>query len=870
VGADPRLFAVDLIVHCQTLYPRHYPLTTADDVNVRHLGHGLEADLGRLLDERLILPHVDRLYALVAATVDRPELQRLIKDGVPIYPSMAATTARAADRPRVRAVAAAPPGAPRAMRKPRVLILGAGMGGLSAAWELTSYPGWADLYDVTVHVLGWRVGGKTATGRGPAARVQEHGIHILQGWYHNLFRVMNEVYAERAGSDGAPPWKSWYDALERNDSTFLTEYLPEARQWANTTVIFPRGDGLPGEGPPLSAWEAIKKLVALACELVLGSPYARGEGPFARWILDHFFPPPEAEATPTPGGRVAAAIRTAGDHIEHEASVIATHAISKIRSALDRLHVAAHAPVGAVEDVAHPPRTEAGAALAVGEEVLGILEKMLERVREELAPADARLRLIVEALEFVSVSLRGLLEEVWDPITRTFQWSRIEGEDFRAWLARWGASDLVLRSPIVRFAYTGLFANLADGRGRGGLVSASTSLRTLIEAGGYKGSFVWQLRAGTGETMMMPLYDVLVARGVRFEFFRKVQRVDWSDTGQIETITVGEQVTLRDGAYDPAVVVDGLRAWPAEPLYAQLDPAEARLLQERHVDLEDPWSDWACVRNMTMVRGQDFDQLVLAIPVAALRDCCSEVIAADSRWERMVNEVKTTGTLGVQLWIRRSLEELGMERSAWGLAPRDCAPNAVTYQSLLYSWLDQSCVLPFEQWPADETPKLAAYFTGTLDDPPTIPPYTDHDFPLQQLERVKGLTLQWLQDNMAFFWPKATTPEFPNGFDLTLLCHPTDAGASAGERFDAQFFRANLSPTMRYTLSVPGSDAFRLGPDDSGFANLFLAGDWTDFGLNVGYIEGALISGLLAAQALRRRWYGQTAHRVIWTDPQHR
>jgi hypothetical protein len=31
-----------------------------------------------------------------------------------------------------------------------------------------------------------------------------------------------------------------------------------------------------------------------------------------------------------------------------------------------------------------------------------------------------------------------------------------------------------------------------------------------------------------------------------------------------------------------------------------------------------------------------------------------------------------------------------------------------------------------------------------------------------------------------------------------------------------------------------------------------------------------LISGLQAAQALRRRYYGQTNHRVIWTDPQSR
>jgi uncharacterized protein with NAD-binding domain and iron-sulfur cluster len=75
---------------------------------------------------------------------------------------------------------------------------------------------------------------------------------------------------------------------------------------------------------------------------------------------------------------------------------------------------------------------------------------------------------------------------------------------------------------------------------------------------------------------------------------------------------------------------------------------------------------------------------------------------------------------------------------------------------------------------------------------------------------------------------------------------------------------------MRFTLSLPGSTTYRMRPDASGYSNLFLAGDWTLSGLNVGYIEGTLISGLEAAQALRRRYFGQTNHRVIWTDPQAR
>ncbi len=830
IAADPELFAVDLITHLHTLYPDHYPLTEQDVIDVRHLGTGLEADFGRFLDETLILQHVDRLYALIADTVDAPLLPHLIKDGVPIYPRLRPEPTHAVEA------------AERAVRKQRVLILGAGMAGLSAAYELTSYPGWSDLYDVTVEVLGWRVGGKTATGRGPAERVEEHGIHILQGWYHNLFRTMKAVFEERARDAALPPlpWASWYDALRRNDSTFLTEYLPELGCWANNTMIFPQTPGLPGEGPPLSPWEVVRKMVGVVFEVLLSSPYAKGEGALARWILDHFFPPDGAEPH------------------EQAQEGLAERALAAVHAALERMHLAAHAAPAAAD-----PGVE---AMDVGADVLALLEKLVERLAKRIGEEDIHFRLIAQSIEYAAVALRGILGDVWDPATRSFQWSRIDGEDYRAWLARWGATDLLLNSPIVRFAYTGLFANLADGEGAGGLVSAGTALRTMVEAGGYKGSFVWQLSAGTGDTMIMPLYDVLVARGVRFEFFRQVQEVHRAG-GAIASITVGEQVTLTVAAYDPVVQVGDLRAWPAEPRYEQIDPAQAELLRKRGVDLEDPWSDWKPVRSTTLTAGQDYDQVVLAVPVAALPDCCGELVAEDERWASMVREVRTTGTVGVQLWVKKPLADLGLDRASWGLGKEDCAPNAVTYESILYSWLDQSCVLPYERWTGAETPVVAAYFTGTLPDPGVVPPYSDHDFPRRQRERAKGITEQWLQDKIRFFWPRAVTREFPEGFDLMLLCHPTDPHASAAERLDAQFYRANLSPTMRFTLSVPGSAAYRLRVDASGYANLFLAGDWTDFGLNVGYIEGALISGVQAAQALRRRHFGQTAHRVVWTDP---
>jgi hypothetical protein len=90
--------------------------------------------------------------------------------------------------------------------------------------------------------------------------------------------------------------------------------------------------------------------------------------------------------------------------------------------------------------------------------------------------------------------------------------------------------------------------------------------------------------------------------------------------------------------------------------------------------------------------------------------------------------------------------------------------------------------------------------------------------------------------------------EEANTFRWDLL---VGGGARLGEdRFDSQFWRANVDPSERYVLSLPGSDKYRLRTDASGYENLVLAGDWIDCGLNAGCLEAAVMSGLQAANVL--------------------
>ena len=88
-------------------------------------------------------------------------------------------------------------------RRKKVAIIGGGPSGLTTAYWLTSTPELREQYDVTIYQMGWRLGGKGASGRNreQSDRVEEHGLHIIFGFYQNFFAMIREVY----GSIRRPP-----------------------------------------------------------------------------------------------------------------------------------------------------------------------------------------------------------------------------------------------------------------------------------------------------------------------------------------------------------------------------------------------------------------------------------------------------------------------------------------------------------------------------------------------------------------------------------------------------------------------------------------------------------------------------------------
>ena len=99
---------------------------------------------------------------------------------------------------------------------------------MAAAFEL-SHPRHAGRYEITIYQTGFRLGGKGASGRGPADRIEEHGLHLWMGFYENAFRMMRECYAELDRDPRTCPIASFHDAFAPAPDIGVTERLQRGR-----------------------------------------------------------------------------------------------------------------------------------------------------------------------------------------------------------------------------------------------------------------------------------------------------------------------------------------------------------------------------------------------------------------------------------------------------------------------------------------------------------------------------------------------------------------------------------------------------------------------------------------------------------------
>lgn len=468
------------------------------------------------------------------------------------------------------------------------------------------------------------------------------------------------------------------------------------------------------------------------------------------------------------------------------------------------------------------PRREAG---------IGLLEQVLVSVRAALdyerRPDHRRSWILVSLL---TATARGIVVDNLMTDPRGFR--AINDEDFSQWALRHGAHPDTADFPLVRAMYDMVFGWDQADPGKPAFGAGLGVLFTGVMLFRYKGAIFWKMTAGMGDVIIAPIYQVLRRRGVTFEFFHRVDALHLDPYHHaVSAITMGRQVRLAPGVryYEPLTEVGGLPVFPDRPLAGQIEQRDG--LEE----LESHFGERGDVEERVLRRGVDFDEVVLAVSLGMLPIIAGELIQDRPEWQDMTQRLRTVATQAFQLWLRPDHEALGLR---W--------PGATIsgYVTPYDTWASMPQTLWAEQWPPQDTPGTVAYFCGPLHtDWPTS--LTSTEFAADCQRRAQAEILEYLDNHVWLFFPAAATE---HGFAWDILTGVN--GQRGPEALATQYVSVNIDPSDRYVQSVPGTDRYRLRPDESGYDNLVLAGDWTDSGMNAGCIESAVLSGLQAANAV--------------------
>lgn len=664
----------------------------------------------------------------------------------------------------------------------RVLILGAGPAGLSAAHALSRTPELRARYAVTVYQVGWRAGGKFSSGRRPpASTIDVNGTHFLFGCYNETFALVREAYdALRARAD-------------TRSGTFEEEFLPR-----NTLV----------------------------CQQFFA-------GRWTRWALEF---PPNALRPGTPGSPILP-------------SQYFWMVVGWLRAALGQGSGASAPPrllpegwgaellQRALGMLGPDTRSSEGARRCAA--ALRLLRSGAWRMLGGRVDTDLATRRLWLLLDMASTAAIGMLE---DGVLGPAGFDACDAEDLREWLARHGATEMTCHSPLITTWYDALAAYECGDTSRPAL-SAGLSLKALFRAMfTYRGALAWQMRSEAGESLIAPVFELLRERGVRFRFFHRVWEL-LPEAGHLERLVVERQVELKSGdpdSYEPFIEVKGRRAWPDRPLYEQL----ATLDVAGH-DLESFYTQWRGTKH-ELRRGVDFDEVVFALPVGVVPFHCQRLLHEREEWRRMVRHVPAVETKSLRLDFATDLAGMGWPGPV---------PIVSAYVRPFSTWEDAGSLVSAEDWPAGLAPRAVATVFGPLPAPEQPPGPEAVDYPRVQHEAARAEALRFLENDVGALWPGVVGAQAP-GVDWAKL---VDLEQREGRRrFGAQRVRANCGPSERYTMARPGGLEHRLRPDGSGYANLWLAGDWVRNGLDIGCVEGAVLAGRQAAEALVRGQTGST------------
>jgi uncharacterized protein with NAD-binding domain and iron-sulfur cluster len=604
--------------------------------------------------------------------------------------------------------------------KKKVIVLGGGVAAMAAAHALTDTEARREAYDVRLLSEGHHLGGKGGNVRDPAKneRIEEHGLHVIFGFYHNFLRLFRGVFAEANRPVGVFP------------RTFAEAFVPEPE------IVFADG---------ADAWRV----------RFPETPDTWGAGP-------------------------------------NEPSEL----VKAFQVLLEAL-------------------TGTSFSMLMGL-VKGGSKNPVQR----------------QVLKFALVLLRGLTEDV---IVKGKSWEELDAIDFRAWMMGhapvFGFDDLEW-SAIMQVPYDGIFAYEGPDQSKPVLGAGMAAKMLMKLVTDYEKAPYHVMTAGMGEAVVMPLYEVLKARGVRTEMFCRVTEIRMIGS-RVDEIVIQRQarVLAGDDAYDPVVHVKGTPCWRRDPDPAQLDPASPALT-------EDPFSDASTASigaPITLKHGVDFDWVICGLPAPVT----AHVLRGHAGIPLLENIAKlpTVATLHAQLWTSETLHALGWTKP-WGGGASKVVGG---FRQPLNSMLDSEHVLGREDW-GPGGPRGLLYASG----PFGAGWATDSEVKAARAAAQTAADAEartWVQDELGKLLPAA---EVGGRFDLGRLHAPRSPGAPMAD----QYVRCNVDRSSRYLLMKPGTLRLRPRPSDASLANLRFVGDWTRNGIDIPCMEGTVTSALEAIASI--------------------
>lgn len=675
---------------------------------------------------------------------------------------------------------------------------------MATALELSD-PKHQGRFELTVYQLGFRLGGKGASGRGRFDRIEEHGLHLWLGYYDNAFRMMRKVYEELDRDPARVPIATWRDAFFAAPHTGIG-YQQSDGSWRIGSVCFPALPGEPGDpipSPPLGSG-SLGGVIARALRVVVSS---------FRQIVG--IEPVEAPTNLTPSD----ILRRAESSLAVAATEVTERWLDAQLATVGMLiqHLLESGPAG--RSLAEQLRVAA----------IRILDVIMATMASFIPDNGAKAAEALQPSLVILASIRGIVADRVDQSQEGLD--ALDEENFIDWLARHGLGPGCRDWGTIR-ALHGLAFAFEDGDPQRPRAGAGQSLRQLIRAFFcYRGSLFYKMRAGMGDIVFAPIYEVLKRRGVRFEYFHRLERVhlgpvEASGRSHVRALRFRIQARTRDGSeYRPLVSVRGLPCWPSEPDWSQLEHGDTYRSAGR--DFES-FQDQGDVAERVLRVSEDYDFAVLGVGVGAVPHVCAELVERDPRWKRMVETTKTVVTQAVQLWMRPDLPTMGWRTG----------PVAVTaFVPHLDTWADMTHLIPQESWPEDDQPGSIAYFCAVM--PKTLLDRLGPDQPGYQARanaEVARLTQRFAERDLRYLWPGAMHADGRFRWDWVM----------------DHMVNANVQPSDHYCLSVPGSQKHRISPLDPTYDNFTVCGDWTQCSLNFGCVEAAVTSGLLAAHALSK------------------